>query len=239
MRIKYQSWQDYKRWVFEHTINNHSFLFRGQENSEWKLKTSLHRINPSINMNIYIHNIIPEIHNQLLSKGFEIHNLSEIYSFNSFLAKLQHHGFPTPMLDWSYNPYIAAYFAIQNTNPKVTSDYFSIYIFDYLSWIKLYFQPIDLLGQESFISTFKPYYQNNPRLIVQNSIMTITNVNDIESYLSYAENSKNSTYLYKINISKSEIATINNDLNNMGIVKDRLFPDLDQFCLDMKRNFFE
>ena len=35
-----------------------------------------------------------------------------------YLAYLRHHGFPSPLLDWTKSPYIAAYFAMVNAPQK-------------------------------------------------------------------------------------------------------------------------
>jgi hypothetical protein len=36
-----------------------------------------------------------------------------------YAAYLRHHGFPSPLLDWSRSPYIAAFFAFRDASPKV------------------------------------------------------------------------------------------------------------------------
>lgn len=233
------TWEMYKNWLKQNSTDSYQYLFRGQENSNWILETSFHRISKSSNLNleVYLNNIIPEVHNQMVSKGFEAYNLNDIQSFNSFLAKLQHHSFPTPLLDWTYSPYIAAYFGIKHTHENIT-DCFTIYVFDYIKWIRSNYQPINLLIKSPFVSTFKPYYFNNPRLITQNSILTITNKDNIEEYLLYMGKSQGKEYLYKINIAKSEIHKIREDLDNMGINENILFPSLDGICSNMKKNFF-
>ena len=231
------SWEEYKNWVANNSQNNYQFLYRGQADSGWFLQPSLYRINPNINLNIYVDNIIPEIHNQLTSKGFEYYNLQDINSFNNFLAKLQHHGFPTPLLDWTYHPFIAVHFALEEFS-QTNSNLFSIYAFDYIKWITNNYQPIDLLNPNQFVSTFKPSNFNNPRLITQQSILTMTNVLNIEDYLNNASQGLTHPYLYKININRSEINIINADLFQMGITKEKLFPDLDNICSNLKNNFF-
>ena len=236
------SWSQYKQWISQNMQNGYQYLFRGQENPEWKLQTSFHRAiqnNPNITLEIYLHNIIPELNNILVSQGFENHLLYDSVNLNSFLAKLQHHGFPTPLLDWTYNPYIAVYFAIEKIDRNDSYGAFSLFIFDYIQWITTNFQPIDLISANPFVSTFKPNYVNNPRLITQNSILTVTNVNDIQEYLTNVERQQGKKFLYKINIYKKEIPQIKSDLESMGITKKKLFPNLDEVCNEMALNFFQ
>ncbi|MGH6935370.1 MAG: FRG domain-containing protein, partial [Methylocella sp.] len=44
----------------------------------------------------------------------------------SYLAHLRHHRFPSPLLDWSCSPYVAAYFAFAHAR---LSKYVAIYVF--------------------------------------------------------------------------------------------------------------
>jgi hypothetical protein len=42
---------------------------------------------------------------------------SRTESILSFMAYLRHHGFPSPLLDWSRSPYVAAFFAFEWRDP--------------------------------------------------------------------------------------------------------------------------
>jgi hypothetical protein len=44
-----------------------------------------------------------------------------------YVAHLRHHGFPSPLLDWSLSPYIAAFFAFRDTVP--TAEKRSIFVY--------------------------------------------------------------------------------------------------------------
>ncbi len=108
-----------------------SLLFRGQENSRWQLKTTLDRKRPRMLFKDYyrlIAKIRPQIES-LMGNEWPIPEYPDVeravQSYDSFslalwsgrcpayayMAYLRHHGFPSPLLDWTRSPYVAAYFA--------------------------------------------------------------------------------------------------------------------------------
>ena len=76
-----------------------STFFRGQANKDWKLSPKLYREGMLEKEGIMIQEIL--------------HNYPEEFNTDRFniLAKLQHFGFPTRLLDVSANPLVALYFA--------------------------------------------------------------------------------------------------------------------------------
>ncbi len=106
-------------------------LFRGQENSCWLLNTTLERERERVLFRDYyrvISKIRPHIET-LIEADWPIPEytdvermLREYDDFSialwsgrcpayAYMAYLRHHGFPSPFLDWSRSPYIAAFFA--------------------------------------------------------------------------------------------------------------------------------
>ena len=104
------------------------WIFRGQANAEWKLETSLERFlrdelghtdnyYNAQKYYTYLSSIVPAI-NSLTEKCFERFTPHEI-KFKKIgtvpqyelLCFARHHGFPTPILDWSHSYYVAAFFA--------------------------------------------------------------------------------------------------------------------------------
>ena len=121
-------------------------LFRGQASSEWRLETTLDRTDFSDGVADHYRTILgmkPEVEAYTGLKWDDEPNIWRIEGnvsggyegFNalltrgefphySYLAYLRHHGFPSPLLDWSASPMVAAFFAFRT--PSI-SDRVAIY----------------------------------------------------------------------------------------------------------------
>jgi hypothetical protein len=123
-------------------------LFRGLSDSTWPLTTTLERNNwVSVPVSGY-YGLISRIHPQIQSltknewkispypdvvKLLETYDAWALHRFPdpdtySYMVYLRHHGFPSPLLDWTRSARIAAFFAFRSTiEPK--DGHVSIYAF--------------------------------------------------------------------------------------------------------------
>src|ERR1700693_3258980 len=112
-----RDWQEYKTKIVAHLVPSRvfsrgTFLFRGQSDPKWELKSSYDRwfeaaqLGESKRMPLA----------QRLLDRFR-HELPAVEPGDippdemGVLALAQHYGLPTRLLDWSESPYIAAFFA--------------------------------------------------------------------------------------------------------------------------------
>ena len=145
--LELKSWADFPRAVADIRDNygthlhpyggsrsHNTILFRGQSASDWNLQTTLERAsNERFSIASYLawrDSVVNEIESTI---GREWHLpplpavLDEIATvqdsmrvhlpYYEYLVYLRHHGFPSPLLDWTNSPYIAAYFAFEQANP--------------------------------------------------------------------------------------------------------------------------
>ena len=110
-------------------------LFRGHPNSEWKLKTTLEReTETSYTLEQYHREyVIPAyaclsgfsekqwLFNENEDCGYKSLRRKDKLPNYEFMGYLRHHGFPSPLLDWTSSPYVAAFFAFdsQSSSDKV------------------------------------------------------------------------------------------------------------------------
>lgn len=232
------TWNDYKNWITGLVKEKMSFFCRGQANQDWKLQTSFHRSakHNDITLLQYLDSIIPEVHYHICAVRDELIDLRNEQEFGAFLALLQHHGFPTPLLDWTLSPYMAAYFAYREVNDVAPqSENVKVFIFDYLDWKTRFQQPLNLRETAvQYVSVLRPYAKYNPRLIPQQGVFTVTNVDDMAAYIYERGVEVKKTFLYTALLSP----TVMKELNLMGINEMTLFPGINGICHALKTQFF-
>jgi hypothetical protein len=110
-------------------------VFRGQCNASWRLETTLERETSSETYSMHQYfEIIKKVRPKLptpITWSWEIldspeyanwfyhRNFLWLNGLMAYLVYLRHHGFPSPLLDWTKSPDVAAYFAFQNVNSEV------------------------------------------------------------------------------------------------------------------------
>ncbi len=114
-------------------VEKNKILYRGQADFNWKLQTTLERFDKkswsisryaqllkicSIELESFTdHNYaLPSMKalNEKLRSKFD--SIDFQIPFDNFWIYMRHHDFPSPLLDWTYSPYIAAYFALAEKN---------------------------------------------------------------------------------------------------------------------------
>lgn len=108
-------------------------LFRGQSDASWKLETTLERVrspmttwslaryfasitrtHPAIVAHTGRQWSLPHrLEYDSWASKFDSAGSSRSWKAYEFMAYLRHHGFPSPLLDWSRSPYVAAFFAFR------------------------------------------------------------------------------------------------------------------------------
>jgi hypothetical protein len=242
MAQQIMTWSDYKNWIGDFVKYKKIYYCRGHAVDSWKLQTSFHReASPNgITLPQYLDLIISEVHYYISAVRDEIIDLRNEQEFGAFLALIQHHGFPTPLLDWTLSPYIAAYFAFREVKDKYPlSENVKIYIFDYLEWTRSFQQPLNLRDTAiKYVSVLRPYAKFNPRIIPQQGVFTVTNVDDMEDYILSRSSEIKKTFLYTALLSVKEKPNVLKELNLMGINEMTMFPSIEGICRSLKTQFF-
>lgn len=150
--------------IDKHTSSN-SILYRGQGNVEWPLTTTLERVSDKewsfISYLELIHRCLPQIESYFdrswniqpnwpeveQEARNQIKNTGNQIPHYAYWVYLRHYEFPSPLLDWSKSPYVAAFFAFDE---KLQSDRVAVYAYiektDGTRWSPHAKPRIELLG---------------------------------------------------------------------------------------------
>ncbi|PKG53710.1 FRG domain-containing protein [Halomonas sp. MES3-P3E] len=235
-----KNWENYKKWIAEATRIGQRYYYRGQSEVSWKLKTSFHRNSElkGISLSHYFDKIMKDVNYQFAAFDAPV-NFQDNVEYLTFLGKLQHHGFPTPLLDWTLSGYVAAFFAFKGAPLKAKpSDKVSIFIFDVKRWSQQFSSETSFLANEDFVSDFAVYATGNQRMVRQMAVTTATNVSDLESFIVQKGQQVGVQFLWRYDMPASERTIVMKELDSMGINDMTLFPDFDGLCQHLKEMHF-
>jgi hypothetical protein len=162
-------------------------LFRGQADHRWMLETTLERFSARAwSVSRYYRlllSIAPAV-SSLTQRTWSLDphlQIDESYHGAppgyEFMIYLRHHGFPSPLLDWTRSPYVAAFFAFA-PRPHSGSEAVAVYAFlEYVGRSKTW------LEDGPRIIGLGPYAITHERHYAQQCEYTICKKKDGESYL--------------------------------------------------------
>lgn len=229
------SWSAFKK--VAGTCERGRFVFRGQPNT-WRLRTAFHRTKRK-DLATFMEVDIPRLHQVLSGQTKHFFQLTDAMQNGAFWNLIQHHGYPTPLLDWSYSPFVAAFFAYRN---KALDDekapHVRIYMFDRKSWCEDYPQLGKIAPAMPHFSILEPLALENTRLVPQQALSSVTNIDDVETYLRAREQDKGKLYLAAFDLPATEMNSALSELIMMGISAGSLFPGLDGACEEWRYRLF-
>jgi hypothetical protein len=190
----------------------------------------------------FLNKDIQVLHRHLSNWTKHVFDLSIAEQNGAFFNLVQHHGYPTPLLDWTYSPFVGAFFAyrrIKNSEAAEANDgeKVRIFMFDQKLWRQRWKRSVKLTGRPHF-SIMEFIAIDNERLIPQQSISSVTNIDDIETHIQVSESATDRQYLQIIDLPVKERSLVMQELSMMGITAGSLFPGFDGACEELReRNF--
>lgn len=224
------SWEAFKTWVNRIRVEKDAVMFRGHGSNAFQLRTTLHRVGR--------HRLERYCSEEL--RMFSAHaeavldtrlNLNDGADYATLLGLAQHHGLPTPLLDWTASPYIAAFFAFSDAldneanRPKAT--HVRIYAltrqFATITSSALITVPATL----PYLASLAISARLNPRLYAQQGQFLVTNISNLERFIKFSEHQSNEEFLLAADVPISFAPQALGDLTFMGLTAATMFPGLD------------
>jgi hypothetical protein len=234
-------WKEFKEYIAKF-CRYEDVLFRGQHSNKYPLRTTFHRAHRN-NLVRYVEEDVPRLRHRINAVSPHYYN-SAGEDFLGLLSLAQHHGYPTPLLDWTLSPYIAAFFAFDCMGgeaewAKRDGGPVRILVFEQEKWRK-FARPMATSLKDPWpdLQFVHPPAHNNPRYYPQQSIAAFSNLDDIEGFITAFEMKHETKCLHRLDIHSDQRPAVLDDLRFMGITPATLFPGVEGICRFLRTTFF-
>jgi hypothetical protein len=234
------NWHQFKEYFTG--LEHYRYMYRGQHNTK-RLRTPFHRTGRG-DLRRFFSEDIQALHRHLSARTGHYYNLSDAVQNAAFLHLVQHHGYPTPLLDWTYSPFVAAFFAYYGVSRSDVAQAqkdqkVRVFIFDKIEWCKDFNAIWNTSTRTPHFSIVEPAAIGNERMVPQQALSSFTTVDDIEGYIHFREEQQQGkVYLRVIDLPLAERDHVMRELRIMGITSGSLFPGLDGACHELRDRFF-
>ncbi len=230
-------WLDFRERIVALQKGGRRMVFRGHSSTSWSLCSSFHR-RQRYDLCRYFDGVCDDLEqyvNSVVPAPFDRRDARQL---GGLLSLAQHHGFPTPLLDWSYSPYVAAYFALADEQAERERRSARIYIFDSDAWCAATMQSSNWSDPRPFLTMQEFPARNNPRHLPQQSVHMFTNLAHVEHWVRLLEKVLGQSFLTVVDIAANDRRLALQDLDYMGINAATLFPGLDGVCQKLRFRHF-
>lgn len=245
------TWQDAKHILEEYSQH---FVFRGQGDASWELATSLERTtffaksyhveDDFIRDFMRAAGSFPELTNPPLSNDVL-----------SWLSIMQHYGAPTRLLDFTFSPFIAAFFAMENARTDcaiwaISEDRLKEDIFEKMPTEFRKNHPHSDIQPDEFSEIYsqnkikcivpvRPSVANKRYMLQQALFLSLGNSNEpfMSQLSTYSWPEYLGDHIHKIVIPREVSDEALWDLNRMNINRATLFGDIEGFSVALRRRY--
>ena len=201
-------------------------IWRGQGNYFWALSSQLHRRTARINKGTRTYRDYEKEMFERFRRLARSEPLTDGLNALDWLALGRHHGLPTRFLDWTDNPLVALYFAVEDEDETTDGAVFFRVASEEDFDVLLEPDNFESIQWSDTWTTYRPPYFH-PRLMAQQSAFTIEP--DPENQLfPYEDEKAQKTTKYKVpRLSKK---ALKKELREYGINSRMIYPGLDGVC---------
>lgn len=235
------TWRDFTSRALTIGRSHKSLIFRGHACNKWPLSAKFFREGRRDVFGFDLEDIhkIRRVIEGHLNQRFDPANAED---FAVMASIAQHHGYPTPLMDWTHSPMIAAFFAFRNHPRREClcsreQEHFArIYVYDTVAMPVG--TPLTVAPDRRAVPLY-PSPRHNARSTPQQAVHLFSKVRYPDGDFESRARGRGEWAFSWMDISEHEALDALKDLRQMGVTAGSLFPGLDGSFADLAASLSE